>query len=61
MRRKTNGWLALLLMGSLAVLPGCGSGQFTEELRAFMAETTKDTALALGTFIVEQAVESAFR
>jgi hypothetical protein len=61
MRRKGLGWLSVLWIGSLAFLPGCTSGEFGEEFRNFLTDTTKDAALAVGTFIVEQAVEQAFR
>jgi len=53
----------LLCIGCVAMtglVSGCVQGTFGEELRGFLTATAKDTAVALGTFVVEQAVESAF-
>ncbi len=59
MHRHGKKLLSVLLLGSLVLAPGCVSGELAEQLNSLLAEAAKDTAIAIGTAIVEHAVDSA--
>lgn len=60
MKHRIARLLTVACVALAGLTSGCTGGVFGEELQAFLNDTAKDTAIAIGTFVVEQAVGSAF-
>jgi hypothetical protein len=52
--------LTLVCVSLAGLTAGCANGVFGQELQEFLNMTAKDTAVAIGTFVVERAVDAAF-
>jgi hypothetical protein len=61
MNHRMTRLLVVACVALVGLTSGCGNGTFGEEFQAYLNTTAQETAVAIGTFVVERAVDAAFQ